>query len=208
MSNGISFLPDIMSDRFWKIICRPDTKGGVDIVDLLSTSHSTRIKMKRWPWMLLPLYWIHANQMQRPSLQTTEFSSSTLNSHTTLTKPWYSLQLSDNTATQMDYKSDLSTRCDMFLVSRFHGSLMSRMPKQSLVGASNAWKELLVPAHTRLSKERWTINWSSNTENATILFARSTNIKSNISVKTVKSEKCIFFGYIVWSFCCKSSCST
>ena len=26
------------------------TKGGVDVVDLLSTSHSTRIKCKRWPW--------------------------------------------------------------------------------------------------------------------------------------------------------------
>ena len=25
------------------------TKGGVDIVDLLSTNHSTRIKSKRWP---------------------------------------------------------------------------------------------------------------------------------------------------------------
>ena len=25
------------------------TKGGVDVVDLLSTSHSTRIKSKRWP---------------------------------------------------------------------------------------------------------------------------------------------------------------
>ena len=25
------------------------TKGGVDVVDLLSTSHSTRIKCKRWP---------------------------------------------------------------------------------------------------------------------------------------------------------------
>ena len=26
------------------------TKGGVDVVDLLSTSHSTRIKSKRWPF--------------------------------------------------------------------------------------------------------------------------------------------------------------
>ena len=57
------------------------------------------------------------------------------------------LQLNDDTATQMDYKFKLSTRCDVFLVSRrFHGSLMSRMPKQSLVGVPNVSKELLVPA--------------------------------------------------------------
>ena len=138
--------------------------------------------------MLLPLYWIHAGQMQRPSLSSTAFSSPTSNSHTTLAKLWYSLQLK-----RRYRKSELW--CDVFLVSRrFHGNLMSRMPKQSLVGASNAWKELLVPAHTRSSEKRWTINWSSNAENATILFARSTNIKSNTSVKTVKSEKCIIFG--------------
>ena len=82
------------------------------------------------------------------------------------------------------------------------------MPKQSLVGASNAWKELLKTEHTRSSEKTWTINWNSNAENATILFARNTNIKSNTSVKTVKSEKKIFFWYIVRSFCCKSSGST
>ena len=136
--------------------------------------------------MLVPLYWIHAGQMQGPSLSSTAFSSPTSNSHTTLAKLWCSLQL------KRRYRiSELW--CDVFLVSRrFHRNLMSRMPKQSLVGASNAWKELLVPAHT--SEKRWTINWSSNAENATILFARSTNIKSNTSVKTVKSEKCIIFG--------------
>ena len=145
--------------------------------------------------MLLPLYWIHADQMERPSSWTTAFSSPSSNSHRTLAKLWYSPQLNDDSATQMDYKSELSTRCDVFLVSRrFHGSLMSRMPKQSLVGASNAWKELLVTEHTRSGEKRWTINRSSNAQNPTILFARSTNIKSNTFAKTVKSEKCFFFG--------------
>ena len=36
---------------------------------------------------------------------------------------------------------------------KLHGKLWSRMPKQSLVGASNAWKKLLVPAHTRSDKK-------------------------------------------------------
>ena len=66
------------------------------------------------------------------------------------------------------------------------------MPKQSLVGASNAWKELLVTAHTKSGEKRRTINQSSNAENPTILFAKSTKIKSNTFVKTVNSEKCFF----------------
>ena len=90
------------------------TKGGVDLVDLLSTSHSTRMKTKRWALNALAFM----PKMQRPSLRTTAFSSATSNSRTTLAKLWYSLQLNDDTATQMDYKSELSTRCGVFLVSR------------------------------------------------------------------------------------------
>ena len=60
---------------------------------------------------------------------------------------------------------------------------VSRIPvveiaQTKFVGASNAWNELLVPEHTKLCKKTWTINWSSNAENTTGSFVRSTKIKS------------------------------
>lgn len=61
--------------------------------------------------------------MQRPSLGTTTSSSPTLNSSATLEKLWYSFRLNDDTATQMNCESELSTRCYVFLVLRkFNGS--------------------------------------------------------------------------------------
>lgn len=91
--------------------------------------------------------------MQRPSLGTASSSSTILSSHTTLAKPWYSLWLKNNTAIQMDCKSEISTRYDMFLVlQRFHGILNIKMPEQSLFWASNVWNKLLVSAHWLIKK--------------------------------------------------------
>ena len=80
-------------------------------------------KIKEMALVLLPLLSTHAGQMQRPSLGTTTSSSPTLNSSATLEKLWYSFRLNDDTATQMNCESELSTRCYVFLVLRkFNGS--------------------------------------------------------------------------------------
>ena len=39
----------VTNDQRKKPQIHDHTKGGIDVVDLLSTSHSTRIKSKRWP---------------------------------------------------------------------------------------------------------------------------------------------------------------
>ena len=64
------------------------TKGGVDVVDLISCHHSTRMKSKRWPLRHLLSCWTPSEQTAKQFLKTTRRLSTTLNSHTNWEKPW------------------------------------------------------------------------------------------------------------------------
>ena len=97
------------------IVMHDHTKGGVDVVDLISCHHSTRMKSKRWPLRHLLSCWTPSEQTAKQFLKTTRRSSTTLNSHTNWEKPWCCRKSERGLRIQMVCKSQFYRRSDVSL---------------------------------------------------------------------------------------------
>ena len=91
-------------------------KGGVDAADLLSANHSTRMKSMKWP--LNTLVFILNTCRSNVNAISVDNSIKFTNFEFTysLAKLHYSILLNDDTTTEMDSKSNLSTKCNVFFV--------------------------------------------------------------------------------------------
>ena len=85
-------------------------KGDVDIVDLFSTDHSTRIKSKRWPLNVLAFILDICRPMLKQSSETTTSRLQILSLHMSLKKLLSCQAFNDNLRIQTAFRSKSSTK--------------------------------------------------------------------------------------------------
>ena len=138
------------------------TKGGVDIADLLSINHSTRIKSKRWPLNALSLV-----------LDTCRTNAKTICGETTLKLTILSLTMSlEKLLSSQAFNDDLKIQRSSDQNPQQTGTCFSYPRSKPL---PTSWKsknkkwelfrvsmKLLVPLTTKTNVRNWTTNWNRN----------------------------------------------
>ena len=94
------------------------TKGGVDVVDLLSTSHLTRIKSKRWPTNAFAFIFNTCRPNAKTILQDNGKPLSNFEFTYAIGKGLFYQSFSEDMPIQMVCRLRWSTRCVEYLASR------------------------------------------------------------------------------------------
>ena len=164
-------------------------KGGIDITDLLSTTHSTQIKSRRCPLNTLALILDTCLSNVKTTLQ--DNGIKLINFEMTY-------NLGKKLAFPAIRRYSQSNGLKITLINKIRRALEStryrlapnlRISTQHLVHASNLRKLLLVRNLKRLKGRNWAISWKQNVRNAKSLYIKSTKQNCNLSVKIVLSNK-------------------